>query len=157
MKTRNASLSRNNVLHWLTDSLLSSQEDPKMKKPAQLFVAERASRICLQVVAGLLQPSLGYWLKAAGDRVELSRFDDRSGHFEGHNSVRSSQANDLQIRLLNAVLMGRLVLPTLGVLVSNVFRIRVAFLTAYLTDLSHTLSPSREVGTQAEIILGNLV
>ena len=110
----------------------------QQKSPGVLSTSGLHQKI-LDVVAGLLHPGFRHWADSAGYGVELSRLDDRGAYFEGNRTVGSSQSNGLEVRVLNSVLVGRLVFPALGVLVANVLRSRVALLSAYLTDLRHCL------------------
>lgn len=93
-------------------------------------------------VAWLFQPCLWNRLQSAQNAAELRALENagRDGQLDG--AIRSFYANDLKVRGLNPISLGRLVLPALGVLVANMLRV-VALLTADLTNLRHeNLAPS---------------
>ena len=88
------------------------------------------------VVGSFLQPSLRNGLEAASNHVVLFALQNRGRNLESERTFGGLQSNAMQVWILNAVLMRCLVLPALGVLVSNVLRV-ISALSTYLTNFSH--------------------
>ena len=93
----------------------------------------------LDVVGGLLQPSLWKRSNSGHDRSKLLSLHDGGRNLEANLAMGSLNRHHLQVRILASRLLRRAELPLARVSVPNVLRV-VSLFTADLTDFGHEIA-----------------